>query len=153
MGLMSCPPHFHNFKWSYINAVAAYHPTIQKEVDELLAKGAKEPSSGGAGFYPNVFLFLSIPMASSLYITISSLIIICTFPLLRCLLSDMFQNVFNIVIMLSPFISRMFIYIFLLLSIIIIFHNLFGKICHITGKVYLWCLCYDTITDCIIDTW
>ena len=29
---------------------------IQKEVDELLAKGAIEPSSGGAGFYSNVFV-------------------------------------------------------------------------------------------------
>ena len=29
---------------------------IQKEVDELLAKGAIEPSSGGAGFYSSVFV-------------------------------------------------------------------------------------------------
>ena len=35
---------------------AAHHPVIQKEVDELLAKGAIEPSSGGAGFYSNVFV-------------------------------------------------------------------------------------------------
>ena len=34
----------------------AHHPVIQKEVDELLAKGAIEPSSGGAGFYSNIFV-------------------------------------------------------------------------------------------------
>ena len=32
-------------------AAAAHHPITQKEVDELLTKGAIEPSSGGAGFY------------------------------------------------------------------------------------------------------
>ena len=35
---------------------AAHHPVIQKEVDELLAKGAIEPSSGGASFYSSVFV-------------------------------------------------------------------------------------------------
>ena len=35
---------------------AAHHPVIQKEVDELLAKGAIEPSSGGARFYSSVFV-------------------------------------------------------------------------------------------------
>ena len=33
---------------------AAHYPVIQKEVDELLAKGAIEPSSGGAGFYSSM---------------------------------------------------------------------------------------------------
>ena len=35
---------------------AAHHPVIQKEVDELLAKGAIKPSSGGAGFYSSMFV-------------------------------------------------------------------------------------------------
>ena len=35
---------------------AAHHPVIQKEVDEVLAKGAIEPSSGGAGFYSSMFV-------------------------------------------------------------------------------------------------
>ena len=34
---------------------AAHHPIIQ-EVDELLAKGVIEPSSGGAGFYSSMFV-------------------------------------------------------------------------------------------------
>ena len=49
----------------------------------------------------------------------------------------MYSNLFNVVIMLSPLISRMPIYIFLLLRIIIIFYYLFGKIHHISGKFYL----------------
>ena len=28
----------------------AHHPVIQNEVDELLAKGSFEPSTGGTGF-------------------------------------------------------------------------------------------------------
>lgn len=33
-----------------------HHPIIQKEVDELLAKGVIESSSGGAGFYSSMFV-------------------------------------------------------------------------------------------------
>ena len=39
-----------------MKAAAAHHPIIQKEVDELLSKGAIEPSSGGAGFYSSQFV-------------------------------------------------------------------------------------------------
>ena len=50
------PPLFHDF-WHFIIKVAAvHHPVIQKEVDECLAKGAIEPSLGGAGFYSNIFV-------------------------------------------------------------------------------------------------
>ena len=54
--LQSHPPLCHKF-WQF-NAKAAtnHHPIIQKEVDELLAKGVIEPSSGGAGFYSSVFV-------------------------------------------------------------------------------------------------
>ena len=41
-----------------MKAAAAHHPIIQKQVDELLSKGATEPSSGGAGFYSSVFIVL-----------------------------------------------------------------------------------------------
>ena len=36
--------------------VAVTHPIIQKEVDELLSKGAIEPSSCGASFFSGVFV-------------------------------------------------------------------------------------------------
>ena len=39
-----------------VKVAAAHHPVIQKEVDELLAKGVIEPSSGGAGFYSSKFV-------------------------------------------------------------------------------------------------
>ena len=54
--LRSHPPLFHDFWHFNVNAAAAHHPVIQKEVDELLAKGAIEPSSGGAGVYSSVFV-------------------------------------------------------------------------------------------------
>ena len=54
--LRSHPPLFCDF-WPFnVKAAAADHPVIQKEVDELLAKGAVEPSSGGAGFYSSMFV-------------------------------------------------------------------------------------------------
>ena len=57
--------------------------------------------------------------------------------LLRCQLSDMSGSLFSVVIVLSPLIYRMLIYIFLLLSIIIIIsYNLFGTICLISGRFY-----------------
>ena len=54
--LKSRPPLFHDFWHFNVKAAAAHHPVIQKEVDELLAKGAIEPSSGGAGFYSSMFV-------------------------------------------------------------------------------------------------
>ena len=63
-------------------------------------------------------------MSSGPYLTLSSLIIICIYLLLRCLLSDMSGSLFSVVIMLSPLISMILIYSFLLLSIIVIFLQL-----------------------------
>ena len=54
--LRSHPLLFHDFWHFNVKAAAAHHPVIQKEVDELLAKGAIEPSSGGAGFYSSMFV-------------------------------------------------------------------------------------------------
>ena len=41
---------FCNIKWFYIKAATAYHPIIQKEVDDLLAKDAFEKLTDGTGF-------------------------------------------------------------------------------------------------------
>ena len=54
--LWSHPPLFHNFQQFNVKVAATHHPIIQKEVDELLAKGAIGPSSGGAGFYSSMFV-------------------------------------------------------------------------------------------------
>ena len=50
------PTLFCNFKSFNIKAAMAHHPIIQKEVNELLARGATEPLTGDADFYPNVFI-------------------------------------------------------------------------------------------------
>ena len=47
---------FHNFRWFNIKATLVHHSIIQKEVDELLAKFAMEPSTGGNAFTPNIFV-------------------------------------------------------------------------------------------------
>ena len=39
-----------------IKAATAHHAIIQKEVDELLVKGAFESLTGNTGFYSNVFV-------------------------------------------------------------------------------------------------
>ena len=54
--LRSHPPLFCDFQHFNVKAAAAHHPVIQKEVDELLAKGAIEPSSRGAGFYSSMYV-------------------------------------------------------------------------------------------------
>ena len=54
--LRSHPPLFHNFQQFNVKRAAAHHTIIQKEMDELLSKGASEPSSGGAGFYSSMFV-------------------------------------------------------------------------------------------------
>ena len=53
--LRSCPPLF-CASWHFnVRVAAAHHPVIQ-EVDELLAKEAIEPSSGGTCFYSSMFV-------------------------------------------------------------------------------------------------
>ena len=81
--------------------------------------------------------FLSVLVASGPYLTWSILIIICIYLLIRCQLSDMSGSVFSVVKLLSPLIYRMLIYIFLLLSIIIISYYLFGTMCLINGRFYI----------------
>ena len=54
--LRSHPPLFHDFQHFNVKAAAAHYPVILKEVDELLAKGAIEPSSGDAGLYFSMFV-------------------------------------------------------------------------------------------------
>ena len=79
-------PLFCYIKWLSINAAAAESLIIQKEVDELLSKGAIEPSPGGAGFYFNVFV---VPKCTGgLWPILDCKQVNCYmhFQLLRCLL-------------------------------------------------------------------
>ena len=54
--LRSHPPLFRDFQHFNVKVAAVHHPVIQKEVDELPAKRAIEPSFCGAGFYSSVFV-------------------------------------------------------------------------------------------------
>ena len=49
-------PQVHYFRWFYIKGALAHYHIIQKEVDELLAKGAIEPLDGGSGFNLDIFV-------------------------------------------------------------------------------------------------
>ena len=83
---LSChSPLFHNFWQFTVKVAAAHHPIIQKKVEELLSKGVTEPYSGCAGFILACLWFLSVLVVSGPYITLSSLIIIDIYLLLRCL--------------------------------------------------------------------
>ena len=81
---------------------------MQKEVDELLSKGASEP-------------FTTHTQSKMNQITV------CTYLLLKCLLSDRCGNLLSKVIMLFLFIIWMFISLFLLLSFIFFFYISYEK--------------------------
>ena len=57
------PPLFQYFMWFNIEADMAIYPVIQKEVEELLAKGAIEPSTGDLAVILMSLLFLSVLVA------------------------------------------------------------------------------------------
>ena len=75
--LKSHPPLFRYFRHFNVKAAAAHHPVIQKEVDELLPKGAIEPSSGGAGFYSSVFVVPKHTRGLHPILNLKCLIVIC----------------------------------------------------------------------------
>ena len=116
------PPLSHMF-WEFnVKVAAAHHPIIHKEVNEVPSKQEQlNHLLVVLVSIPVCLLLLGMLVASSPYLTFSGLIIICIYLLLRCLLSDMCGSLFSMVIMPSPLISRMFIYIFLLVSVIVIF--------------------------------
>ena len=80
--------------------------------------------------------YLSILGAFVPYSISSILIIICTFLLLRCQLLKPYGSLSSMVILLFPLIYKMLIYIFPLLSIIVISYILFGIMCLISGRFY-----------------
>ena len=115
------PVLFHHLK--QFKAALAHFPVIQKDVDELLTKGAIEPSTGNAGFSSNIFVVPKNTCVYNLYSFLNNSILLSS-----CLLSDRYRNLISNVTVPSLFISRMLICIFLLLSDVIVFYSLFGKI-------------------------
>ena len=130
------PPLFHDFQPFNVKAAAAHHPVIQKEVDELLAKGAIEPSSGGTGFCSSV---LVVPKHTGALHTILNLKCFNHFmhiPSFKMPTLKTYGSLSSRVILLFALIYRMLIYMFPLLSIIFIFYILFGIMCLISGRFY-----------------
>ena len=125
--LWKWPLLFHDFKQFSIKAAKVQCSVIQEAVQELLAKGDIEPSSGGTGFYSYVVY--------SLYSVLSDLITICIYLLLRCLLFDRYSNLSNRVVMLSPLVFMILTYTLLLFNIIIACCILFDEINLISGRV------------------
>ena len=135
--LRSHPPLFCNFWHFNVKVPAAHHHVIQKEVDELLAKGAIEPSSGGAGFYSSVFV---VPKCTgglqpilnlkrfNCYMHIPSF----KMPTLKTVRQLIQQGDYAFSIDLQDA-----YYMFPLLSIIASFYVLFGIMCLISGGFYL----------------
>ena len=81
--LRCCPPLFHEFQHFNVKAAAAHHPVIQKEVDELLAKGAINPPLVALVSILPCLWYLSVLGAFDPYSTWSILIVICTYLLLK----------------------------------------------------------------------
>ena len=87
----------------------------------LLAKGAIEQSTGGAGFYSNVFVVPKHMGGLSPVLNFRQFNHYIHIPTLRCLLSDRYRFLFSWEILLFLLISWMHINIFVLLSITITF--------------------------------
>ena len=95
----------------------APHPVIQKDIDELLPKDVTEPLIGGTGIYSNLYV---VPKHTGGLQPIFNLYQFNCYMFILWILSDGYDTLFNKVIMLFLLMSRIFIYIFLLLSITII---------------------------------
>ena len=126
--LRQCPPLLHNFWQFNVKGAAAHHPIVQKEVVDLFLREQW-----------NHCLVVLVSISISLWpiLNLKQFNHYLHIPSLRFLLSDMSGSLFSMVNMFSPLISRMLIYIFLLEVIIVVFYNLFGIICLISGRFYL----------------
>ena len=135
-----------------IKAVMTHYSIIQKEVGKLLAKVAIEPLAVLAFTLLSLW-FLSVLVVYDAYSALLDLIAICTYLLSTCLLSDKYDILFSRVKMLFLLISRMLIYMFLLLNITIAFSILFyninlisGKFCHLGWLQLLAKKLFDQVT-------
>ena len=135
--LRSCPPLFSDFWHFNVKVAAASHPVIQKELISFLLREQYNLPQVVLVSVPACLWYLSVLGAFDPYSTWNVLIVICTYLFLRCQLLNMYGSFSSRVIMPFPLIYRMLIYMFLLLSIIIISYILFGVMCLISGRFYL----------------
>ena len=130
------PPLFCNLFWFNIKATCGHHAIFQKG-DELLAKDAIEPFSGGAGFLLPPYLFLSIQVAYIPSSSLIDLITMCTYLPIRCQQSDRYSFLFNQAIMLFILISRHAYFHVTIIKHYHHFYGLFGITDLTSGKVCL----------------
>ena len=123
-----------------VKVATAHLPVIQKEVDELLAKGAIEPSSRGAGFYSSMFVVPKHTGGLRPILNLKHFNHYMHIPSFKMPTLNMYGSLSSMVIMPFPLIYRMLIYMFPLLSIIVVFYILFGIMCLISGRFYLLAL-------------
>ena len=58
---------------------------MQKEAEELLAKGVSEPYAGNAGFYSYLFVVLHLWVVYVQYVIFITSVATCTCLILKCL--------------------------------------------------------------------
>ena len=87
--------------------------------NELLAKGAFEPATGGSSFYSNVFMAPKYTGGLGAILNPKQFNSYMHILVLRFLLSDRYGNLFSMGVVPFLLISRLLIYLFLLLSAII----------------------------------
>ena len=139
--LRSCPLLLHTLKQLNIKAAAAHYPIIQQKVDELLAKGAIESPSGGAGFYSNVYV---VPKHTDGLKLILNLLCFNCYMHTPTFKTHSIRHVWQLI---EHGDYAFFIYLkdaYLHVPIVKhdnhhFFYNLCGKICHISEKFYFWC--------------
>ena len=90
-------------------------------MDELLANGAVEPSTGGTGLYSRIFVVSKYMVGLYPILKLKQFNHCVHILTLRSLLSDRYTYLFKKEIMFFLLILRMLIYIFLLLNITVIF--------------------------------
>ena len=100
----------------------------------FFAKGAIEPSSGGAGFYSSMFVVPKHTRGLRPILNLKHFNHFMHIP--SCQLLKPYGSLSSRVILPFQLIYRMLIYMFPLLSIIIIFYILFGIMCLVSGRFY-----------------
>ena len=136
--LRSHSPLFRDFWHFNIKVAAAHHPVIQKEVDELLAKGAIETYSSSTGFYSSMFV---VPKHTGGICPILNLKHFNCFMHIPSFKMPTLKRVWQLIqqgdYTFSIDLQDDLIYMFPLLSIIVVSYVLSGIMCLINGRFYL----------------
>ena len=136
--LRSYPPPFLNFWQFNVKVAAAHHLIILKEVDDLFSKGAIEPSSGGVGFYSSVFV---VPKHTGGLWPILNLMQFNHYLHKPYFKMHTIRHVRQLIqhgdYAFSIDLQDAYLHIRIVKHHCHVFYNLFGTMCHISGRFYL----------------